>query len=289
MSETVISLERVSKPLGAIELGPIDVKLERGMVYAVVGPNGSGKSSLFKLILGLLKPKQGELRVFGSDPAVQDPALRERIGYVSESSDVYDDRLTGRSWARFIQRWYPQWNGRLFAELVTEMEIDLTRQLRKMSKGERRRFDLAIGLAKEPELLLLDEPSSGLDPLAWRHMNDRLTRFMSGGDRTIVMATHIVEEVRKLADYIIFIHKGKMLGIYEKDELLAGWKVLWVEGLLEGKLGSAVEQTVEGKLTRVVTPSPAVTERELAEAGGRLLRTEALGLDDILYYMIQKG
>ena len=89
-----------------------------------------------------------------------------------------------------------------------------------MSKGMRRKFDLSLAMAHNPELLLLDEPSSGLDPIAWKTMIDVIHRYMERGDRTVLMASHIVDEVRRLADYIVFIIQGKVLGMYEKDALL---------------------------------------------------------------------
>src|SRR5690606_10608755 len=112
-------------------------------------------------------------------------------------------------------------------------------KLGKMSKGMRRRYELAIAMSHHPDLLLLDEPSSGLDPLAWRSMIDLLHRYMERGDRTILIATHIVEEVKRLADYIVFMVHGKVLGMYEKDELMTGWRQYYFTGTygeLSGKL-----------------------------------------------------
>ncbi|ANE45540.1 hypothetical protein SY83_03575 [Paenibacillus swuensis] len=287
-NSAVLTFNGVRKQLGrSMELGPLELEFERGLVYAIVGPNGSGKSTLMRMILGLMQPDEGELRVQGVNPAHQDPEQKQRVSYVPESSEYTDDSVTAANEASFIKHWYPAWDEALFRSLIAAWDIDLTRKLKKMSKGEQRRFDLAVGLARNPELLLLDEPSSGLDPLVWRQMTDRLTSFMEDGHRTIVMATHIIEEVRRLADIVIFVYKGKVLGVYEKDELFRQWKVYWVDGIVEGEIGAAVESTVEGNLTRVVTSDAGATEQELVGKGLPVMRTEALDLDDIMYYIIR--
>ncbi|QHT59615.1 ABC transporter ATP-binding protein [Paenibacillus lycopersici] len=291
MTEAAVAIEGLIQRRAHFQLGPIGLTIPKGCVTAIVGPNGSGKSSLFRLMMGLAKPDAGSVRMLGETVDERDlVAYKSRIGYVPEQAIDLEDRLSGEWKASFSRSWYPDWDVNYYRELLRRFEVDSGLKLGKMSKGMRRKFDLSLAMAHHPELLLLDEPSSGLDPIAWKTMIDILHRYMEEGDRTIVMASHIVDEVRRLADYIAFIVQGKMLGIYEKDALLDAWQSLYVDAggqPIQWKTmpGFRGYDLAGGTAYKVVTDNAAEAERWLDAQGAAVISKQKLELDEILTHL----
>jgi ABC-2 type transport system ATP-binding protein len=276
------------------QLGPVDLAIPQGYVTAIVGPNGSGKSSLFRLLLDLAKPDEGQIEVLGELVGRgDDRRLKQRIGYVPEQAIDLEDGLRAEQKALFVRQWYPSWDAGRYRELLRQFEVDPGLKLGKMSKGMRRKFDLAVAMAHNPELLLLDEPSSGLDPIAWKTMIDMMHRYMESGERTVIMASHIVDEVRRLADYIVFVIDGRVLGMFEKDALLESWYSLLVD--VEGKTidwtqlpGLYREEHTGGSMYRLVTAEAANAEIWLSAENVRIIGRQKLELDEILMQLLEK-
>ncbi|WP_308638059.1 ABC transporter ATP-binding protein [Paenibacillus silvisoli] len=297
MIDAAVAIEGLVQKRKDFELGPIDLRIPRGYITAIVGPNGSGKSSLFRLMLDLAKPDTGGIELLGEQVGSgEDTALKAKIGYVPEQAIDLEDALRGSQKADFVRQWYPNWDIHLYQELLRRFEVDPAIKLGKMSKGMRRKFDLAIAMAHQPELLLLDEPSSGLDPIAWKTMIEVLHRYMERGERTVVMASHIIDEVKRLADYIVFVVQGKVLGMYEKDALLDGWQALYVDSgghAVDWRRmpGYRTAALTGGSTYKVVTGEAHEAERWLANeaAGVRLISKQKLELEEILLFHIEQA
>jgi ABC-2 type transport system ATP-binding protein len=285
----VVSLEGVTKSYGGFTLGPVDLAVEPGYVVAVVGPNGSGKTTLFRLLMGLARPDAGEVRLFGRRYPEDEVAVKRRVGYVPERAVGHDD-LTAREIGRFVSRWYPRWNEERYRELLRRFEIEPQKRFAKLSKGLQRRLSFAAAVACEPELLLLDEPTDGVDPIARGEMLDEISAFAGEGDRTVLLATHVMDEVRRVADYVAFLHRGRSLGLYEKDALLENWRVLWVKKVPNGRVADlpGVRSVEGGSPARLVTDSPRQTRVLLEERGVGILRTAPLTLDEILAHLVRR-
>ncbi|TYP70502.1 ABC transporter ATP-binding protein [Paenibacillus methanolicus] len=290
--ETVIEVRGVVQRHKHFQLGPVELSVPKGYVTAIVGPNGSGKSSLFRLLLDLSKPDEGEMTVLGERVGGDDRQLKARIGYVPDQAIDIEDHLRAEEKAAFASMWYPGWELNRYQELLRRFEIDPSIKLGKMSKGMRRKFDIALAMAHNPELLLLDEPSSGLDPIAWKTMIDVLHRYMERGDRTVLMASHIVDEVKRLADYIVFIVHGRVLGMFEKDALLESWYALYIEAgsmMASWKTMPGYRKHEQvGAQFKVVTGDVPEAERWCAEQGLRITGRQKLELDDILTVLIEQ-
>jgi ABC-2 type transport system ATP-binding protein len=283
----VISLRDVRKSYGYFELGPVDLEIEPGYVVAVVGPNGSGKSTLFGVLMNLVQPDSGEVRLFGGAYPDDEAAIKQRLGYVPEHSSGHDE-MSASSLGEFVSHWYPGWDGRLYEEHVERLAIVPDKEFGELSKGVQRRLAFALAAASGSELLLLDEPTAGVDPFARREMLEDISRFMQDGDgRTVVFATHVMEEVRRIADYVVLLGDGEFLGLHEKDALLEGWKTLWVEREPEGSVPGVVE-VESGSPARVVSDSPQESAGALFEERIRIVRSGTLDLEEILSHLMRQ-
>ena len=283
----IIEINQVYKTRGNRVIGPINLTIEPGYVVAMVGHNGSGKSTLIHLLTQLIHPDAGEIRWFGQAyPEGMPVDTRQWVGYVPEHPSREEDRLTAEAAAAFRAMWYPGWDETRFLRMMKRFQVPQHTKLSRMSKGERRKFELAAALAPHPRLLLLDEPSSGLDPFAWKIMLEELRDCMENGKTTVIIATHIIDEIKRLADYIVLMHEGRMLGKLEKDHLLENSKEMWFEGTPEeaSELPGVIETESEGRLQRIVTLAAIEVSAILEQAGIRPIRVRRLELDDILMH-----
>ena len=200
----------------------LDLALERGEIFGLLGPNGSGKSSTIKLLLGLIFPTAGEARVLGGPPG--DPAVNQRIGYLPEESYLHRF-LTGEETVDFYGRLFglPRRHRRRrtdeLLQLVGLDRRDRARQLKEYSKGMSRRIGLAQALVNDPELLLLDEPTTGLDPIGTREMKDLIIRLRDEG-KTILLSSHLLADVQDVCDRIGILANGQLKKIGHVRDLL---------------------------------------------------------------------
>lgn len=291
MTQLAIELRDVSKKRRNKTIGPLNMGLPEGHIIALVGQNGSGKSTLLQMILQLTYPEHGEIRWFDKPYAEELPLeLRQQIAYVPENSLSEERYWSAEEAAAFRSHWYPEWDGWYFQELLNTFEVPRSIKLGKMSKGERRKFEIAAALAAKPRLLLLDEPSAGLDPFAWKIMMESLRKYMDQNNATILISTHIIEEVRRLADYIVLMHKGQLLGMAEKDSLFGAWSEVWVQAQDEEELAELsgqlpdllqVRMDVPGVASFITGQFPVILER-LEHLGVKVIKNRMLELDDIL-------
>jgi ABC-2 type transport system ATP-binding protein len=284
----VISLRDIRKTYGTFELGPVDLRIEPGYIVAVVGPNGGGKSTLIRMLMNLIQPDSGEVGLFGSAYPDDEVAIKQRVGYVPERSLGHDE-MSVRSLGEFASRFYPRWDQGLYEDLLERARIEPDEEFGELSKGMQRRLTFALALATGSELLLLDEPTAGVDPFARREMLEDISRLMRSGDRTVVFATHVMEEVRRIADYVVFLVGGEFLGLHEKDALLDGWKTLWVDRGPEGDVPGVVEVMEGGSPARIVSDSPQETREALRAENIQIVGSGTLDLEEILSYIMRRS
>jgi ABC-2 type transport system ATP-binding protein len=286
--EPVILLENVRKSYPAFDLGSIDLEVEPGHIVAVVGPNGAGKSTLFGILMNLLQPDSGNVSLFGHTYPRDEVEIKRRIGYVPEH-DVGHDEMSANALGEFVSYWYPRWNGGLYQDLLMRYEVDPHKRFDRLSKGAQRCLSFALALAKGTELLLLDEPTSGVDPFGRREILQDILRFVRHGTgiKTVVFATHVMEEARRIADYVAFLVDGKLLGLFEKDVLLKGWKTFWVEGEPGVDVPGVVEVEV-GRPRRIVSDSPEETAKALYSENVRIVHEGSVDLEKILSYLMRQ-
>jgi len=285
----VISLEDVRKSYGGgFELGPIDLEVEPGRIVAVVGPNGSGKSTLFGILMNLLHPDSGHVSLFGRTYPQGEVEIKRRIGYVPERATGHDD-LSATTLGEFVSHWYPRWNQDLYRDLLVRYGVDPHKRFDELSRGAQRRLSFALALAQGTELLLLDEPTAGVDSFGRQEILEDISRFvhLGAGLKTVVFATHVMEEARRIADYVAFLVDGKLLGYFEKDVLLKGWKTLWVDEV-PGEDVPGIVEVEGGNPVRIVSDSPRETTETLSARNVRIVRKGRVDLEEILEYLMRR-
>ncbi|WP_438347797.1 ATP-binding cassette domain-containing protein [Paenibacillus sp. FA6] len=292
MEQSIVNMVGVKKKRRNKMIGPLHLAIPQGYIVVIVGENGSGKSTLINMLMQTVIPDEGDITWFGqSYPNGIPPEIKQQIGYVSEKSNLEEDHLTAEEVAAFRSYWYKDWDHVLFEKLMIGFNIPRHTKLTKMSKGERRKLEIAVALAPRPKLLLLDEPSSGLDPFAWKRMIDELQDYMQQGDTTILLSTHIVDEIKKLADFIILVHQGQLLGMVEKDSLMDNWKEVWIRSdraMVENLPGIVQVEQEPANILRMITTECKKLENVLQASGIQLVKTRGLELDEILSLWIQR-
>ena len=211
MSEPVISVSKLTRRFGAkTALASVSLSMPRGAVYGLVGVNGAGKTTLIKHILGLLKAESGSVRVFGRDPVADPVGVLSRIGYLSEENDLPGwmrlDELM-----RYSRAFYPAWDDAYAEELRRMFALDGSAKIKSLSKGQKARAGLLVALAYRPELLLLDEPSSGLDPIVRKDILGAVIRTIADEGRTVLFSSHLLDEVEQVADHVTMISEGRIV------------------------------------------------------------------------------
>ena len=210
-AEPVIAVSDLTRRFGArAALSSVNLVIPRGGVYGLVGANGAGKTTLIRHILGLLRAEEGSVRVFGRDPVKDPPGVLSRIGYLSEENDLPGWMRVGEL-MRYSRAFYPGWDDAYAGELRTMFALDPIAKVKTLSKGQKARVGLLIALAYRPELLVLDEPSSGLDPIVRRDILGAVLRTIAGEGRTVLFSSHLLEEVEQVADHVTMIRQGKVV------------------------------------------------------------------------------
>lgn len=226
MTEPVLKVENLKKHYGEFCLTIPFFELDGSMIQGIIGPNGSGKTTLFKCILGLVTPDSGTIDLFGRPVDRDDPDLRllkERIGTVFDVVSfpqgvcIKDLTLLGSA--------YSQWDSPYFLELLKQLDVDPRKTVKDLSRGMGMKLSLAFALAHDPQLLLLDEATAGLDPLARDEIYEHLRDFVAqptkdGRDRSIILATHITEDLAAIADSILCLDEGQIVFDVAKDDIV---------------------------------------------------------------------
>src|SRR5258705_1237177 len=208
VSESVIEVSELTRRFGArTALASVSVSMPRGAVYGLVGANGAGKTTLIKHMLGLLQAESGAVRVFGLDPVADPVGVLSRIGYLSEENDL-PGWMRVDELIRYSRAFYPAWDDDYAEELRRTFALDPAARIKTLSKGQKARAGLLIALAYRPELLVLDEPSSGLDPIVRRDILGAVLRAIAEEGRTVLFSSHLLDEVERVADHVTMINEG---------------------------------------------------------------------------------
>ena len=202
-----------------IALDSVSFNVPEGSVYVLVGENGAGKSTTFKILLNLERPTSGNAKVFGLDSDTNGPQSRAQIGYVPEQQESPYPWMTCGRLLQYVAAYYPSWDAKYAEHLVKSLDIRADKKSGTLSKGELRRLQLAMAMAHRPPLLLLDEPTEGLDIIARKQALSLLAEHLSDSPTTVIIATHHVHEVDSLTDYVGVLSQGTLKVQMQRDEI----------------------------------------------------------------------
>ncbi|MFC1587276.1 ABC transporter ATP-binding protein [Planctomycetota bacterium] len=208
MSDYVIQTKNLSRYFGSkAAVADVNLCVPRGSVYAFMGRNGSGKTTTIRMLLGLLEPTSGSSTVLGQNSLNLTPDLKARIGHLSEGHHLYR-WMTVATCGKFQAGCFPKWNWNIFNQVVDYFQLSRSAKVKHLSRGERAGLHLALTLAPEPELLILDDPALGLDPVARRNLLEAMIYVTSLQDRTILFASHLLDDVERVATHVALLDQG---------------------------------------------------------------------------------
>ncbi|WAW14060.1 ABC transporter ATP-binding protein [Peptostreptococcus equinus] len=217
MSKYAIEIKDLVKTFDSFKLGPVSLSIPKGTIVGYIGQNGAGKSTTIKLLLGLLRKDSGEIRILDEENP-NNVEIKDKLGVVFDDLLVSEE-MTLIDVEKFCSRVYSQWDKNLFYKLIEKFNLPQKKIIKNYSRGMKMKLSMGIALSHNAELLILDEATSGLDPIVREEILDLLLDFMQDENHTILMSSHILSDLEKVADYIAFIHNGKILFIETKDEL----------------------------------------------------------------------
>ena len=223
--EYALQLINVTKQYKDFKLDNINIKLPQGCIMGFVGENGAGKSTTIKLILDLINRDRGQITVLGKDNKIDFNSIKENIGVVMDESS-FPDNLNAKEINKFMKRIYKTWDEDKFFKLLKQFSIAEDKSIKDYSRGMKMKFSIAVSLSHDSKILIMDEATSGLDPIVREEILDIFLEFIQDESNSIFISSHIISDLEKICDYITFIHKGKIVFSEPKDELLEKYGIL---------------------------------------------------------------
>lgn len=222
---SALEIHELTKKYEDFTLDHISFQVPSGSIVGLIGENGAGKTSTINAVLGLIKKDSGEIEILGENADNLSSPVKEEIGVVFDGSN-FSEELTPVKLNKVLRDVYSSWDQALFRKLLEQMEVPLSKKIKTFSKGMKMKLSIAVALAHHPRLLILDEATSSLDPVMRDDILDMFLDFVQDEEHSILVSSHITSDLEKVADYIVFIHKGKIIFAKSKDELLENYGII---------------------------------------------------------------
>jgi len=287
--ENILTIKNLRKEYIEFVLDNISWEVPKGYIMGLIGPNGAGKTTTIKLIMNLIKADGGEIKVFGLDHSHNEKEIKNRVGYVGEEQYFYE--LRSPDWTgKFVSHFYKNWDKIKFQNLLEEFQIPRKKMIHKLSKGMKVKLSIALALSHNPELIILDEPTAGLDPVVRRDVLDFLQDVTRDGSKSVIISSHITSDIARIADYITYMVDGRIVLSSAKDDLLTNWKQIhYTKGSLDEKIVltlHSVEDHMFGSsgVTQKYLEIKGFLEKGMASEN---IKIENVGLDDILISLVK--
>lgn len=285
-------LTGVCKSYKHFQLDQIDFELEPGTVAGLIGPNGAGKSTTMRIMMGLVNPNRGTVSVLGRPISSNEAAAKQEIGYFSDDVRLYKPESI--DWhMQFVRSLYPTWDDEYASQLVDRFGLVGQQTIKGLSHGQRVKAMLMLILARRPKLLILDEPTNGLDPVAKQEVLSELMHVVEDEERTILYSSHNTQDVEQICDSITFIDRGRVIASKNRDEFLERWKRIrlnvadgWQAPTINGL---RLESTFRN--LRVYSSNDFHDEipRRLTDSGATVEAVESMTLEEIFVSSVMRG
>lgn len=223
--EYSIEISDLSKHYQTFSLDHISFNLRQGSVMGFIGENGAGKSTTIKALLNLIRRDSGAVKILGLDSLKDERKIKEQIGVVFDECHFHES-LTASDINSFMKKIYSTWDSRLYFNYLNQFNLPGTKKVKEYSRGMKMKLSIIAALAHSPRLLILDEPTSGLDPVVRNEILDIFFEFIQDEEHSILMSSHITNDLERIADYITFIHDGRIVFSDSKDSILEQYAII---------------------------------------------------------------
>lgn len=292
MSDFAIELAGVSKSYRFFDLQNIALRLERGTIMGLIGPNGAGKSTTIRILMGLVHQDRGEVHVLGHRMPEEQVKAKWDIGFASDDMRLYDSMTLG--WhIQFMKSIYESWDDRYAQVLLKRFGLRAEQTIKGLSHGQRVKATLLLVLARRPKLLVLDEPTTGLDPVARHEILRELTAVMVEDGRSILFSSHNTQDVEQISDQITFIDRGRILDSMDKEAYLDRWRRLRLEapdGVALRALPGVIGIQQSGRLAVAIANAfEPHLPNAYESAGARVRAVENMTLEEIFVANVERS
>ncbi|MDK6940668.1 ABC transporter ATP-binding protein [Aerococcus sp. UMB8487] len=285
MTDQAIHLEGVTKAYPSFQLGKLDLAIPKGYITGFIGPNGSGKTTTMKLIMGLIHADQGRIQLLGQSMDQDAVAIKDQIGFVYAENPI-PEYFKIKNLENIVKRAYSQWDSALFARYCDQFDLPVDQKIKDFSTGMKFKLALAIALSHQAHLIILDEPSSGLDPVVRREILNILQEEMLDGETTILISSHNTQELEQITDYIVFINQGQV--VFNASALDISQRYRLVKGPLELLQEPDSQSLLEGvQVTPYHFTALSQEAQALKELYGQQVMIEEASLEDIMYHTVK--
>jgi ABC-2 type transport system ATP-binding protein len=291
MSSFAVEIQDVQKSFDlAFTLGPLSFSVPRGSIYALIGPNGAGKSTLLNMLMGLGEPGWGRIRVLDRDLSADEVEVKRRTAYVSPDMDYRAWGTVGRA-IDFVRGFYPDWNAARCEELQFAFGVHRDSRVEALSFGARMKLALVLALSRDAELLVLDEPTLGLDAIARRQLFTELLKFMTGDGRTILISSHQLTDLERFADHAAIMNRGKLLTSGRMDLLVERYRQFDARVVREPAAAPAGVSVLarQGDRVRLLIDRDAAAPDVLEALEVEVLAQVPLTLEDLFLALIKSA
>lgn len=220
-----LRVENVTKEYKDFKLNNISFNLPKGSIMGLIGENGAGKTTIVKLILNLIKRNGGSIKIFGMDNIEKEQEIKQEIGVVLDES-YFHDNLRPKDITMIMKNIYKSWDRDKFNKYLKKFKLPEDKIIKDYSKGMKMKLSIAAALSHNPKILILDEPTGGLDPIVRNEILDIFLDFIQDEERSILFSTHVTSDLDKIADYITFIHEGNLVFTEPKDDILNNYGIV---------------------------------------------------------------
>jgi ABC-2 type transport system ATP-binding protein len=292
MNHLAIDMTGVGKAYRFFSLENLELKLPRGEIMGLIGPNGAGKSTTIRILLGLVHQDHGDVRVLGHPMPAEQVAAKWDIGFASEDMRLYESQTLG--WhMQWMQSIYRTWDSGYAQLLLKRFGLRAEQKLNGISHGQRVKSTLLLVLARKPKLLVLDEPTTGLDPVARHEILRELTDVMLDEGRSVLFSSHNTQDVEQISDRITFIDRGRIIDSMDKEMFLDRWRRLRLEapfGVTVPALPGVIGVRQEGRMAIATTNAfnPGLPHA-YEQTGARVQRIENMTLEEIFVANVERS
>ena len=287
--EKAFEISEMVKEFPEFKLGPINLDLEPGTVLGYIGPNGSGKTTTMHCMVGLVKKDSGSIKIFGRDNDPNEVDWKFDIGYVGDKHVFYEN-WNGEKNLKFLAQFYPNWNDKYVANLVERFKLPLNKKAKDMSSGNRVKLSLVGALAHSPKLLILDEPTAGLDPVVRTELLDVLFEVVESGERAIFYSTHILSDISRIADELAFLDNGTIKYKTAKDDLTDNWRrISFKISGDQNEFENTVKIDNQGENYKVISSNFNKTIEQLRSLGAQNIMDTRMSIDEIAVEILKNN